>query len=212
MHHPPMPPLSADLLARLEGDGTSQGYEAGEVLVREGGPSTHFYVLLSGELEVYTRKDGGRELVYATLRPGEYFGELSLDGNPRSASVRATTASRCLVVPVEALQSLVRSHPEFACHLVDKLIHLLRQSTRKLKSMALDDAYERIVALIDEEAVVEDGVRYLPRALTQQEIANRVGASREMVNHVLRTLKRDGFASRVPGRGLVISGSLPRHG
>jgi CRP/FNR family cyclic AMP-dependent transcriptional regulator len=205
-------PLSADLLANLEGSGKARNFEAGDILVREGDASTHFYILVSGALEVYTRKDNGRELVYNTLLPGEYFGELSLDGNPRSASVRATLPSRCLVLPGDALQSLVRSHPDFACHLVDKLIQLLRQSTRKLKSMALDDAHERIVALIDEEAVVEDGVLYLPRVLTQQEIANRIGASREMVNHVLRGLARDGFVARAPKRGLVIRKNLPRHG
>jgi CRP/FNR family cyclic AMP-dependent transcriptional regulator len=204
------PPLPPDLLASLEGFGEAKDFEAGDVLVREGDASSHLYLLVSGGLEVFTGKNG-RELVYNTLRPGEYFGELSLDGNPRSASVRAVAASRCLAIPGETVRTLVRTHPEFASHLVDRLIHLLRHSTRTLKRMALDDVYERIVALIDEEAVLEGGVLYLPRALTQQEIANRIGASREMVNHVLLGLKRGGFVARVPKLGLAIRKNLPKH-
>lgn len=205
------PPLPPDLLANLEGFGESKDFEAGDVLVREGDTTSHLYVLVSGELEVFTAKANGRELVYNTLRPGEYFGELSLDGNPRSASVRAVAPSRCLAIPGETVRTLVRTHPEFAGHLVDRLIHLLRRSTHSLKRMALDDVYERIVALIDEEAVLEEGILYLPRALTQQEIANRIGASREMVSHVLRKLKRDGFIAKLPRRGMAIRKPLPKH-
>ena len=105
----------------------------------------------------------------------------------------------------------MRTHPEFAGHLVERLIHLLRRSTHSLKRMALDDVYERIVALIDEEAILEAGILQLPRALTQQEIANRIGASREMVNHVLLKLKRDGFVAKLPKRGLAIMKTLPKH-
>lgn len=205
------PPLPPDLLANLEGFGESKDFEAGDVLVREGDATSHLYVLVSGELEVFTGKANGRELVYNTLRPGEYFGELSLDGNPRSASVRAASPSRCVVIPGETVRTLVRTHPEFAGHLVDRLIRLLRRSTHSLKRMALDDVYERIVALIDEEAILEAGILQLPRALTQQEIANRIGASREMVNHVLRKLKRDGFVAKLPRRGLAIMKTLPKH-
>ena len=211
MKKAPPPPLPPDLLASLEGFGESKDFEADEVMVREGDVSDHLYILASGELEVFARKENGRELVYNTLRPGEYFGELSLDGNPRSASVRASVPSRCLVIPGDTARTLVRTHPEFAGHLVDKLIHLLRHATHKLKGMALDDVYERIVALIDEEAILEDGLLYLPRALTQQEIANRIGASREMVNHVLRELKRGGFVAKLPKRGLAIRKNLPKH-
>lgn len=205
------PPLPPDFLASLEGFGETKDFEADDVLVREGDASSHLYFLVSGELEVFTGKANGRELVYNTLRPGEYFGELSLDGNPRSASVRAVSPSRCVVIPGDTARTLVQTHPEFAGHLVDRLIHLLRRSTHSLKRMALDDVYERIVALIDEEAILEAGILQLPRALTQQEIANRIGASREMVNHVLLKLKRDGFVAKLPKRGLAIMKTLPKH-
>ena len=206
----PPPPLPPDLLASLEGYGETRDFEADDVLFHEGEASSHLYILLSGELQVFASKNG-RELVYSTLHPREYFGELSLDGNPRSASVRAVAPSRCLVIPGDTARTLVRTRPEFAGHLVDKLIHLLRRSTHTLKRMALDDVYERIVALIDEEAVLDGGVLHLPRALTQQEIAKRIGASREMVNHVLRELKRGGFVAKVPKLGLAIRKNLPMH-
>ena len=147
MKNEPPPPLPADLLESLEGFGESNDFKTDDVLIREGDTTSHLYILVSGELEVFTGKENGRELVYNTLRPGEYFGELSLDGNPRSASVRAIAPSRCLVIPGDTARTLVQTHPEFAGHLVDRLIHLLRRSTQQLKRMALDDVYERIVAL-----------------------------------------------------------------
>lgn len=204
-------PLTPELLASLEGLGEVRRFEAADVLIEEGEKSDQLYILLSGELEVFTHKTNGRELVYNTLHPGEHFGELSLDGNPRSASVRAVVTSKCLVITGETMGSLLRTHPDFAHHLITKLIGLLRHTTQQLKRMALDDVYERIVALIDERAVTEDGVLYLPRALTQQEIANRIGASREMVNHVLRELKRGGYVAKVPRLGLAITKDLPKH-
>jgi CRP/FNR family cyclic AMP-dependent transcriptional regulator len=66
-------PLPPDLLANFEGFGESKDFEAGDVLIREDEATSHFYVLVSGELELFTGKANGRELVYNTLRPGEYF-------------------------------------------------------------------------------------------------------------------------------------------
>ena len=112
----PPPPLPPDLLASLEGYGETRDFEADDVLFHEGEASSHLYILLSGELQVFASKNG-RELVYSTLHPREYFGELSLDGNPRSASVRAVAPSRCLVIPGDTARTLVRTRPEFAGHL-----------------------------------------------------------------------------------------------
>lgn len=150
-------------------------------------------------------------MVYNTLHPGEYFGELAFDGGPRSASVQALQASRCLILTADTLHELVQSEPEFAVHLITKLMRLLRRSTQKLKSLALDDVRSRVLSLIEEEAIDEDGTRHLPKSLTQRDIAHRIGATREMVNHVLQDLVKEKFLAKDPRIGLVILKSLSKN-
>jgi CRP/FNR family cyclic AMP-dependent transcriptional regulator len=106
--------LPQELLSQLAARGNPRAYERGEVLFEEGERSESFYILLAGELKVFTRGDNGRELVYNLLRPGEFFGELFLDGGPRSASVKATCPSQCVVVGPGEFREFLRSHPEFA--------------------------------------------------------------------------------------------------
>ena len=200
----PVPSLPATLLGRLQSMGEVQEFKAGDVLLREGETSSQLYVLLSGKLKIFASQGMRREVVYNTLHPGEYFGELAFDGGPRSASVQALQASRCLVVSADALSELVRSEPEFAVLLITKLMRLLRRSTQQLKRLALDDVRSRVLSLIEEEAVSETGIRHLPKSFTQRDIAHRVGATREMVNHVLGDLVRDGFLAKDQRLGLLV--------
>ena len=200
----PFPSLPANMLARLESIGEAHEFNAGDILLREGEVTSELYILLSGKLKVFASQGNRREVVYNTLHPGEYFGELAFDGGPRSASVQALQASRCLVLTADTLHELVRTEPEFAVHLITKLMRLLRRSTQQLKRLALDDVRSRVLSLIEEEAINEDDVRYLPKSFTQRDIAHRVGATREMVNHVLQDLAKEGFVAKDPQLGLVI--------
>ena len=87
----------------------------------------------------------------------------------------------------------------------------MRSVTRKARSLALDGVYERTVALLEESATTApEGLR-VPLELTQQEIANRIGASREMVNHVLRDLVRGGFILKDKQHRMTIVKTLPKH-
>ena len=90
--------LSDHLLARLSERGDVRTYPRGTVLIQEGERSDALYILLSGELKVYTVDAREREFVYNTLKAGEFFGELFLDGGARSASVRAVTTALCVMV------------------------------------------------------------------------------------------------------------------
>ena len=203
--------LPTELIISLQGLGERRTFEAGSVLIREGEASDQLYVLLSGEVKVFTHKPNGREFVYNTLHPGEYFGELALDGHPRSASVCAMSAIECLVIDGEDMRAMASANPDFLFQLVVKVMGLLRHATRILKGVALDDVYTRILAMIEEEAVRVGDVRHLPKCLTQQEIASRIGASREMVNHIFRDLARGGFVAKDPKHGLVMLKELPKH-
>lgn len=202
--------LSPELLSQLALCGDARWYGRNQVLIEEGAVSDALYVLAAGELKVFTRDSKGRELVYNILQPGEFFGELFLDGGLRSASVKAVVDSQCIVVDHAAIRSFMKAYPEFAECLVIKLIARLRHATQLSKSLGLHGVYQRTVDLLNRVAYSEHDVHVVPLALTQQEIADRVGATREMVNHILRDLIRGGFLARDEKKRLVFAKVLPK--
>jgi CRP/FNR family cyclic AMP-dependent transcriptional regulator len=181
-----------------------------QILFREGDASDGLYLVVSGRLKVFSATGHGRELVYDVVGPGELLGELSLDGGPRSASVKAVTTATCRILNLSQVRTLMRTHSEFADHIISKLIARARHSTRLTRSIALDGVLERVSALLEAHAFGDDAVRRVPSELTQQEIADRIGASREMVHKVLGELVRDGYLQRDEKRRMSIVRPLPR--
>lgn len=199
------------MLSSLSARGDLRTFARGVILITEGEMSDSLYVLVAGELKVFTRDERGRELVYNVLSPGECFGEMFLDGGPRSASVKAVCTSICAVIAPDELRRFMQENPEFAECLVLKLIERVRHATEQTRRLALSGVYERAVALLDELAVGANGVRAIEPALTQQDIADRIGATREMVNIVLRDLTRGGFLVRDEQHRMVLPKQLPKH-
>jgi len=201
--------LPPELLRELSARGETRLFARNEQVITEGAVSDSLYVLVSGELKVYTQDERGRELVYNVLQAGELFGELFLDGEARSASVRAISEAHCVVVDQALAEGLIRSFPAFAEFLILSLIARLRHATELCRHLALSDVFSRTVAILDQSAIVSDGVRMIPSSLTQQEIADRVGATREMINHVIGDLIRGGLLIRDDKRRLLVVGPLP---
>lgn len=181
-----------------------------QIVFREGDASDGLYFVLSGRLKVYSATGNGRELVYDVVGPGELLGELSLDGGPRSASVKAVTPATCMVLKLSHARTLMRTRPEFADHIIGKLISRARHSTRLTRGIALDGVMDRVAALLEAHATPDGDIRRIPSELTQQEIADRIGASREMVHKVLGELVRDGYLERDEKRRMSIVRPLPR--
>jgi CRP/FNR family transcriptional regulator, cyclic AMP receptor protein len=207
--HQQAPAVPTDLIQLLSRTCGWRSLHAGGLLFEEGDVCNTLYILESGQLKVFTLGSKGRELVYNVLGPGALVGEMFLDGEPRSASVKATEACECLVVPGERMRELLRAHPDFAEFLVINLISRLRNATRKVRSLAMEGVYERTVTLLEEVAIGDGAKRRIPGALTQGEIASRIGATREMVNHVLRDLTRGGFIEK-QGHQRLITKPLPK--
>jgi CRP/FNR family cyclic AMP-dependent transcriptional regulator len=130
-----MSKISPELLAKLSDRGGQHTYARGELLIREGEASTDMYILLAGELRCFTSDANGHELVFNTMTPGEFFGELSLDGGLRTASVQATHSSICVVVPQSEVESFLGEYPEFAKALVMSLIARVRRATLQAKNL-----------------------------------------------------------------------------
>ena len=203
--------LSQALIADLAGHGSVRRFVRGQVLITEGETSDALYVLIAGQMKVFTLDKKGRELVYNILEPGEFFGEMFLDGGPRSASVKATADSLCVVVAQEKFREFMAAYPEFAERLVVKLIGRVRHATQQIKGLALDGVYERLVALLNQIEPDAHGERVLPKDLTQQEIASRVGATREMVNHLIRHLIRGGVMVKDGRKRMLLVKEIPKH-
>ena len=125
--------ISPELLARLSDRGGQRSYARGELLIREGEPSTEMYILLAGELKAFCTDAQGREIVFNVMTPGEFFGELSLDGGLRSASVQAVSSAICVVVAQSEVQAFLGEYPEFAEALVMSLIARVRAATLQAK-------------------------------------------------------------------------------
>ncbi len=200
--------LNDELLKAMAARGGVKNFPAHAVLVNEDDDSDSIYILVKGRVKVYGSSATGREIIYNTHGPGEYFGEMSLDGGPRSASVMTLEPTTCVVVSGSNVRDFLATHPDFALHLVRKLIGLVRRSTDNVKSLALEDVYSRIARLLSDMSVEEGGLRVINEKLTQQDIADRVGSSREMVSRIFKQLTQGGYIE-LKSRQIVIAKKLP---
>lgn len=192
--------LDDALLREIAAQGGVRRFPAHSILINEGDASDALFILLSGRVKVYSSNAGGKEIVIATHGPGEYVGELALDGGLRSASVMTLEPTTCSMVNGENLRRFIAANPDFAHHLIRKLIWRVRQATDNVKSLALQDVYERVVRFLQEASDEVAGQRVVRDKLTQQQIADRVGSSREMVSRILKDLAAGGYVSMVSGR------------
>jgi CRP/FNR family cyclic AMP-dependent transcriptional regulator len=208
------PPVTADvldpgLLREIARQGGVRSYPAQSILINEGDSSDTLFIVLSGRVKVYSNNADGKEIVITTHGAGEYVGELAIDGGVRSASVMTLEPTTCSVVSGANLREFVAEHPDFALHLIHKLIRSVREATESVKSLALEDVYERVVRLLGELSDPIDGSqREVRERLTQQDIADRVGASREMVSRIFKDLTTGGYLDEESGR-IVIVRKLP---
>ncbi len=194
-----------DELVRL---GRIQNFRKGVVILQEGDHGDTLYVILSGRVKIYATGEDQREIVLDIHGPGEFVGEMALDGGPRSASVITLEPTTCSVITREALREHIASNPDTAFEILAKVIRRARRATASVKSLALLDVYGRVTRLLNELAVEQDGQRVVAERLTHQEIAERVGSSREMVTRLLKDLTQGGYVE-VRDRQILIKKPLP---
>ena len=185
--------LAPETLREIAATGVIRTYPKNTVIINEGEVGDSLFIVLSGRMKVYASNAAGREVVIAFHGPGEYVGEMSLDGSPRSASVMTVEPTTCAVVNRSSFREFLLAHPEFAMNLIEKLIQRVRATTENVKSLALSDVYGRLVKLLLALAVEREGRIIVPERLTQQDIAERVGASRDMISRLLKDLAAGGY-------------------
>jgi len=204
----PFSPLAPDTLRAIAASGVVRTYPKNTVLIHEGDSGDSLFIVLSGKVKVYASNDQGREVVIDFHGPGEYVGEMSLMGAPRSASVMTVEPTTCAVVGRANFREFILAYPDSALHLIEKLIDRARRATENVKSLALSDVYGRLVRLLTNLARDVDGRQVVPERLTQQDIAERVGASRDMISRLLKDLIAGGYLA-IEDRTITLLRKLP---
>jgi CRP/FNR family cyclic AMP-dependent transcriptional regulator len=181
-------------LARLARRGVAHPYKKGSTLIEEGTRGDTLYIVLAGRLRVYsTNLQQDKEITYGTYGPGEYLGELSLDGGLRAASVKALERSVCVVITRTSLEAHLAEHPEFAFELLAKVIALARRATLSARQMALNDVYGRIKLLLESLVPADATIGWTATGrITYGDIAARVGCHPSMVSKVMKDLEAGG--------------------
>lgn len=184
---------SDEFLVELTKRGETRTWEPGTAVVIEGDEADCLFIVHTGELRAVIAGEGGRALELNTLGPGDVFGELMLSGERRSATVEVIARARLTRVTRAEVERLLTLRPDLAFHLIQRLVQRVRALTVTVGRLASVDVYGRMVGLFDTLAVEQDGLRVVPGPLSQARIAERLGASKAMVNRLLQDLVRGGY-------------------
>ncbi|MFQ5936118.1 MAG: Crp/Fnr family transcriptional regulator [Acidiferrobacterales bacterium] len=206
-------PLFASLaqadLATVSGHAVTKTFPRNTIVINEGDTTDSLYVILTGKVKVFLSDEQGREIILDIEGPGEYFGEIALlDDAPRSASVMTLEPSRFSIISKSDFKECLAKNPDIAITLIKELTHRIRMLTDNVKGLALRDVYGRVARTLSNLATAENGNFVISEKLTQQDIANMVGASREMVSRILKDLATGGYI-RVEDKRITIKKKLP---
>ena len=181
-------------LRKLATRGIIHSYPKKTQLISEGDIGDSLFIILKGSVKVFSLADSGREITYGKVLAGDYFGEMSLDGGMRSASVTTLESTICAVLSRDVVATHLSEFPEFAFNLVVHAIRRARAATEVARKMALLDVYGRLVSVLEEQGGgVATELGTTMESITHREIASRVGASREMVSRLLKDLEKGGY-------------------
>lgn len=201
--------LAPEQLAEVASHGSARQFPRNAVIITEGDQSDSFYVIEEGRVKVFVSDDEGREFVIRHLGPGDYFGELALiEDSPRSASVMSTEPSKLKVVSKAAFKECLERNPDIGWELLRAMADRMRTLTETVRDLALLDVYGRVARTLLKLASENEGEQIIQPRLTHQEIANMVGASREMVSRIMKDLSTGGYVE-TRQRKIIIHSKLP---
>lgn len=207
--------LTENQLAQLATLAIVKEYGRDETIILENDESSSgLFLIADGEVKVYVTGTDGKETILSLLSRGDSFGEMSLiDGEPRSASVKAVSPTKVLTIRREHFLELLKTTPELATGLLVQMSLRLRNANRQIGSLATMSVYGRVAGtilnLMENRGVRIHGrggemVTVIRNRPTQQQFAEMSGTTRETVSRVFSTLSKNGTISLM-GKDLVIS-------
>ena len=200
--------LSAEQRADIERFSVRKRYRKNTVLIEHGDEANNLYLLEQGQVRIYRAGNDDKQVILNQIESGGYFGELGLLGaNTRVASALAITDCTVLVLTKNSFLKLLSAHPGIAVTLMHDMVKHIQVLADEVASLALSDVYGRVAKLLSDSASDEEGRLITPR-FTHQDVADRVGSSREMVSRILRDLIEGQYLSK-DGKRYIIEKKLP---
>jgi len=200
--------LDDSAAASLRASMTLVKLRKGQSLFKEGDDGDHLFIVSNGKVKLGTKSPDGRENLLMILGPGDMFGDLSLfDSGPRTATATAVTDTKLLSLGQDKVIPWIKEHPEVSLHLLARLASRLRRTNEVVGDLVFSDVPGRVAkALIDLGVKFgekrEEGL-FVNHDLTQEELAQLVGASRETVNKALADFAQRGWL-RLEARSVMI--------
>jgi CRP-like cAMP-binding protein len=202
--------LDPDALERLAASMRSRKFRRGEVIFHVGDPGDALFVIVSGEVKISLPSETGDEAILATLRPGDFFGEIALlDGAPRSASASALMPTETVILPRDRLRELIATEEGVRDALLASIAGELRRLTTHVEELHFLDITGRLAARLvrlaqESGTPLADGSLRLRTNLTQADLAAMVGCTRQSVNKLLGQFTDDGLL-RLERDGIVVT-------
>ena len=181
-------------------------FKRGEFIVEQGKRFGSLFIILAGRARVVVTDRRDREVILATMHPGDYVGEMSLiDHEPHSATVEAEVQTDALVLGGDDFTRCLLENTTTMTAVMKGLVQRLRAADRKIESLALMNVYGRVANVLLDSAVPNlDGVRIIRDKISRQDIAKMVGASREMVSRVMKDFEEQGFIEARDDGSLIV--------
>jgi CRP/FNR family transcriptional regulator, cyclic AMP receptor protein len=204
------PRLSVDLQT-LADFGVQRSFRKGTIIVNDTDLGDSLFILIQGRVRVFSADASGREITLGTIFSGDFFGEMSLDGGTRSATVEALEPCLCAVVANTHVLEFIRQHSEFAISLLHTTIVRARASTLAARDLALLDVYARLTQalnLLAKVTATDDSPKTIDPIISHAELAAHIGSSREMVSKLMKELERGGYI-QVNTRQITLLKRLP---
>jgi CRP/FNR family cyclic AMP-dependent transcriptional regulator len=182
------------------------------IILSAGDKTDSIYIIDTGKVRAFRDNEEGRQITLNTLGPGMMFGELAAMAEvPRVASIESLEPTRVLVIEKTAFVSLLERNPSLAISMAKKFAEMVHIMSEHMAEIALLDVYGRLTSFLERSSFEENGKRVV-EGFTHQELANNVGASREMVSRILSGLKKGKYlSSSSDNRKLYLDRKLP-HG
>jgi CRP/FNR family transcriptional regulator len=207
-HIPLFSELSRQELERISRVSVARSFPAGVRVFHEGDHSDACYLVRKGDLRVTREHPDGRAIALATLGPGDLFGELAmLDGEARSASVETLTDSELLALPAADVRRLLADHPNISVKLIAALTKRLRETNERVARQSFQTVPSRVAGVLTQliaEESASAGRQGITVRMTQADLAQLAGTSRESVSRFLATLERAGVVRVGRGRVTVV--------
>lgn len=200
--------LEEDELERFSQVAVPRSFPAGTRVFHEGDASDACYIVRSGKFRITREHPDGRAITLATFGPGEIFGELAmLDGDTRSASVEALEDGELLALPARDVRALLKTHAEITFKFLEALVRRLRRANERISRQSFQTVPGRVAGVLlqlveEQEASGHNGEVTI--RMSQADLAQLAGTSRESASRFIADLERAGVVRSKRGRVTVL--------